>query len=261
MYKWNAEEYKDNSPNQKKWALELLSKTHLTGNESVLDIGYGDGEITTLIAGKVNRGRVIGIDSSSEMIELAKQRFPSTTHPNLSFVLKDAKDIDFNCEFDLIFSNACLHWVTDHFPVLKKIRKSLKPSGRILFQMGGKGNAAQIIEVIEYIIKQGRWSEFFNDFSFPYGFCSPDEYREWLNMLGFTTVKAELVTKDMIHESSEKLAAWIRTTWLPYTQRVSESKREKFIHAIVTRYIKKYPADIEGRIHLQMKRIEVQAEL
>jgi ubiquinone/menaquinone biosynthesis C-methylase UbiE len=66
-------------------------------------LGCGDGEITALIAEKINRGRVIGIDSSSEMIELAKQRFPSTTHPNLSFILKDAKDINFNCEFDLIF--------------------------------------------------------------------------------------------------------------------------------------------------------------
>ena len=261
MYKWNAEEYKDNSPNQKKWALELLSKTHLTGNESVLDIGCGDGEITTLIAGKVNRGRVIGIDSSAEMIALANQRFPSKSHPNLSFIQKDARDIDFDCEFDLIFSNACLHWITDHFPVLKKIRKSLKPSGRILFQMGGKENADHIIKVMEHVIEQAKWSAFFNDFKFPYGFCSPDEYRAWLTKLEFTSIRAELVTKDMLHENEDKLASWIRTTWLPYTQRVSESKREEFIHAIVTRYIKKYPADIEGRIHLQMKRIEVQAEL
>jgi trans-aconitate methyltransferase len=127
--------------------------------------------------------------------------------------------------------------------------------------MGGKGNAAQIIEVIEYIIKQGRWSEFFNDFTFPYGFCSPDEYREWLNMLGFTALKAELVSKDMIHGNEDKLASWIRTTWLPYTHRIPEAQREDFIQAIVKQYIKKYPADIDGRIHLQMKRLEVQAGL
>jgi trans-aconitate methyltransferase len=123
MYKWNAEDYKDNSPNQKKWALELLAKAHLTGNESVLDIGCGDGEITALIAGEVRRGRVVGLDSSTGMIELARQRFPSKAHPNLSFVLKDAREIDFQSEFDLIFSNACLHWVTDHFPVLQRIRQ------------------------------------------------------------------------------------------------------------------------------------------
>ena len=261
MYKWNAEEYKDNSPNQKKWALELLSKAQLRGYESVLDIGCGDGEITALIAGKVNRGRVIGIDSSSEMIELANQRFPSKTHPNLFFILKDAKDINFNCEFDLIFSNACLHWVTDHLPVLKKIKKSLKPSGQILFQMGGKGNAEHIIEVMDLVIEQAEWHAFFNNFKFPYGFCSPDEYRGWLTKLGFTSIRAELVTKDMLHENEDKLAAWIRTTWLPYTQRIPEPKREDFIRQVVKSHMRKYPADKDGCIHLEMKRLEVQAEL
>ncbi|MFA5375773.1 MAG: methyltransferase domain-containing protein [Dehalococcoidia bacterium] len=261
MYKWNAEEYKDNSHNQKKWALELLSKAPLREDESVLDIGCGDGEITALIAGKVKRGRVIGIDSSNEMIGLAKQRFPSKNYPNLSFVLKDVKDIDFNCELDLIFSNACLHWVTDHLPVLKKIRNSLKPSGRILFQMGGKGNANQIIKVMEHVIEQDKWRVFFTDFTFPYGFCSPDEYREWLTNLGFTAIRAELVSKDMVHENKDKLASWVRTTWLPYTQRVPEPKREEFIQETVDRYIRKYPADEHCRIHLQMKRLEVQAEL
>ena len=127
--------------------------------------------------------------------------------------------------------------------------------------MGGKENADHIIKVMEHVIEQAKWSAFFNDFKFPYGFCSPDEYRAWLTKLEFTSIRAELVTKDMLHENEDKLASWIRTTWLPYTQRVSESKREDFIHAIVTRYIKKYPADEHGRIHLQMKRLEVQAEL
>jgi trans-aconitate 2-methyltransferase len=261
MYKWNAEDYKDNSPNQKKWALELLAKAHLKGNEYVMDIGCGDGEITALIAGKVSRGRVVGLDSSAGMIELARQRFPSKAHPNLSFTLKDARDIDFDREFDLIFSNACLHWITDHFPVLTQIKKSLKPSGQILFQMGGKENAAMIIDAIEDIIKQRRWAKFFDDFSFPYGFCSPDEYRDWLTRLGFRSIRAELITKDMIHENSDKLAAWIRTTWIPYTQRVPESQREEFIRTIVEEFIRKHPADSEGRIHLEMKRLEVQAGL
>ena len=261
MYKWNAEEYKDNSPNQKKWALDLLSKAQLRGNESILDIGCGDGEITALIAGKANRGHVVGIDSSAEMIKLAQQRFPSKTHPNLSFILKDARGIDFDCAFDLIFSNACLHWVTDHFPMLQKIRRSLKPSGGILFQMGGKGNAEHIIEVMELVIEQVEWSAFFNDFTFPYGFCSPDEYREWLTKLGFTAIRAELVTKDMLHKNEDKLAAWIRTTWLPYTQRVPEALREDFIRQVVKSHMRKYPADKDGCIHLEMKRLEVQAEL
>ena len=141
--------------------------------------------------------------------------------------MKDVKDIDFNCEFDLIFSNACLHWVTDHLPVLKKIKRNLKPSGHILFQMGGKGNAEHIIEVMGLAIEQAECS-IFNDFEFPYGFCSPDEYRGWLTKLGFTSIRAELVTKDMLHENEDKLAAWIRLHGCR-TRRRSRTKTRRFI--------------------------------
>ena len=53
MYQWNAREYQASSSNQKKWAMELLSKLDLEGDERVLDIGCGDGEITALIARRV----------------------------------------------------------------------------------------------------------------------------------------------------------------------------------------------------------------
>lgn len=53
MYQWHADEYRTSSSNQKKWALELLSKLDLKGSERVLDIGCGDGEITVAIAQRV----------------------------------------------------------------------------------------------------------------------------------------------------------------------------------------------------------------
>ena len=53
--------------------------------------------------------------------------------------------LPFDAEFDVIFSNACLHWIYDHRPVLHGIRRALKRGGRVLLQMGGKGNAAAIM--------------------------------------------------------------------------------------------------------------------
>ena len=54
----------------------------------------------------------------------------------------DAGNLKFNERFDLIFSNAVLHWVKDQKPVIKGMFKILKNGGRVLIQMGGKGNAA-----------------------------------------------------------------------------------------------------------------------
>ena len=260
MYHWNAEEYRTSSSNQKKWALELLSKLDLKGNERVLDIGCGDGEITAAIAQRVPRGFAVGIDSSKEMIDLATGRFPSEHYPNIAFLLKDATALDFREEFDAVFSNACLHWVIDLQPVLAGIRSCLKPSGRVLLQMGGKGNATTVLEAIDAVLKMSRWAKYFNGFAFPYAFYGPDEYRSWLAALGLEIRRAELLPKEMVHERSDGFAAWLRTTWLPYTERVPEFLREEFIYEIVAAHARIRPPDADGRIHLTMVRLEVEAE-
>ncbi len=260
MYQWNAEEYRSSSANQKKWALELLSKLDLKGNESVLDIGCGDGEITAAIAQRVPRGFVVGIDSSRDMIELATKHFPPARCPNLTFILKDARHLNFDEEFDAVFSNACLHWVIDHQSVLAGIRRCLRPSGRMLLQMGGKGNATAVLEVIDALLKMPKWARYFEGFAFPYAFYEPDEYSPWLTALGFRIKRVELITKDGVHHGNDKFAAWLRTTWLPYTERVPESLREGFIHEIVATHAKRWPSDADGSIHIRMVRLEVEAE-
>jgi len=259
MYHWDAEAYRTSSSNQKKWALELLSKLNLRGDERVLDIGCGDGEITAAIAQRVPRGRAVGIDSSKEMVDLATRRFPSERCPNITFLLKDAAALNFCEDFDAVFSNACLHWVIDHRPVLAGIRKCLKSSGRLLLQMGGKGNAATVLEAIDSVLKTSPWVKHFDGFVFPYAFCGPDDYRPWLEALGFNISRIELLPKDMVHQGADEFAAWLRTTWLPYTERVPEPLREEFIYEIVAAHSRIRPPDADGRIQFTMVRLEVEA--
>ena len=259
MYHWDAEEYRTSSCNQKKWALELLAKLDLEGSERVLDIGCGDGEITAAIARRVPRGSAVGIDSSRDMVDQAATHYPPERCPNISFVLKDAREIDFDEEFDAVFSNACLHWVIDHRPVLASIRRCLKPSGRLLLQMGGKGNAVTVLKAIDAVLKMPRWAGYFEGFTFPYAFYGPGDYRPWLAALGFQADRVELLPKDMVHEGESSFAAWLRTTWLPYTQRVPESLREEFIREIVAAHARIRPSDADGSIHFTMVWLEVDA--
>ncbi len=259
MYRWDARDYQKYSSEQQKWGKELIQKLNLKGHEKVLDIGCGDGKVTAEIAKRVPKGSVLGIDNSKEMILLARQTFPPKDFPNLSFKIKDARHLDFDGEFDVVFSNASLHWVIDQPPVLKGIQKSLKPFGRLLIQMGGRGNAAKIIEVLEAMVKSEKWNRYFDDFPFPYGFYSHDEYQIWLKEVGLKAKRLELIPKEMIHKGKEGLSTWLRTTWLPYTQRVPETLRREFIEEIVDRYIKKHPIAEDGTIHVQMIRLEVEA--
>lgn len=259
IYDWNADDYAKHSTAQQEWARELIAKLHLQGNENILDIGCGDGKVTAEIATAVPIGSVLGVDNSRSMVELALSKYPADQFPNLFFQLADARSLPYNRQFEIVFSNAALHWVRNHAPVLDGIYRSLGPKGRILLQMGGRGNAAAIIAVLTDMINTTHWTRYFASFQFPYGFHDAGEYKTWLKQAGFHSIRAELIDKDMAHMGLSKLVGWIRTTWLPYTQRIPENQRETFIEDLACNYVDKYPPDKEGVIHVPMVRLEVEA--
>jgi hypothetical protein len=63
----------------------------------------------------------------------------------------------------------------------------------------------------------------------------------------------------MTHDGAAGLTAWIRTTWLPYTQRIPEALRESFVEEIVSTYLTRHPFDNAGRTHVRMNLLEVEA--
>ncbi|MDJ0717176.1 MAG: methyltransferase domain-containing protein [Prochloraceae cyanobacterium] len=257
--KWNADDYANNSSAQLQWAKELIAKLSLKGDESLLDIGCGDGKITAQLASILKTGKVVGIDSSRTMIDFAQKTFPKTENPNLSFQEMDATAINLSDRFDVAFSNAVLHWIKDHVSVLKGVRDRLKSGGKILFQMGEKGNVSEIAIAINEVIKKPEWKDYFEGFVFPYSFYGTKEYETWLPENGFQPQRIELIEKDMQHQGKEGLKGWLRTTWFPYTQRVPLELRENFLNEIVDRYISIFPVDKNGFTHVKMVRLEVEA--
>lgn len=256
-FTWNAADYHRHSSAQLGWATELLGKLALQPGEDVLDIGCGDGKITASIAAAVTPGTVVGIDSSAGMLDFASREFGDVT--NLRFEQVDARSMAFDGEFDVVFSNAALHWIVDHRPVLQGIANALRPGGRVLIQCGGQGNAAAILDGIGVLRERPRWQVAFGDFGMPYGFHGPDEYRGWLADAGLVCERAELLPKDMVHDGAEGLSGWVRTTWLPYLERLDEADRPDFVDELVAEYLAGRPLDSQDRSHVAMVRLEVAA--
>jgi trans-aconitate methyltransferase len=258
-FTWNPADYHKSSTAQQQWAQELIGKLRLSESERVLDIGCGDGKVTAVIAACVPEGSVTGIDSSPEMIRFAQEHFPHSTHKNLIFAHRDASHLAFFEEFEVVFSNAALHWISDHKPVLAGIARSLCPGGRLLIQMGGEGNAAQVFEALKVLLENPRWAGYFDGFSFTYGFFGPEDYRQWLADAGLEPVRVELIPKDMGYSDREAFAGWIRTTWLPWMSRLPEGEQPGFIKEFIDEYLAIYPADADGMIHIGMVRLEAEA--
>ncbi|MDV2480531.1 methyltransferase domain-containing protein [Methanoculleus sp. Wushi-C6] len=270
---WNPDDYRQHSSTQASWAHELIAKLDLSGNERVLDLGCGEGKVTAEIAARLSSGSVLGLDLSPDMIAFAREHLPPERCPNLRFVEGDMLDLPFDGEFDVVFSNAALHWVPDHGRVFSGIARALRPGGRVLLQMGGKGNAAPVLALADAMLEEEPWKDLFDGPVPRYAFYGPEEEREWLAEAGLTPVRVELIGKDMSFDKAtdetsgarapqvrglDGLMGWIRTTWLLYLDRLPEEARPAFVAELANRYVERHPSP-DGRIHVPMVRLEIEA--
>ncbi|HEX9045522.1 MAG TPA: methyltransferase domain-containing protein [Verrucomicrobiae bacterium] len=279
-HRWNAAEYAAHSAVQQDWAREIIARLHLRGDEHVLDIGCGDGKVTAEIARAVPQGSVLGVDASAEMIAFARKTFPQAKNPNLRFDICDAREVgdlkspkhrrlgghsqrpasEPGAPFDLVFSNAAWHWVEDHEAILRGVAAVLKPGGRLAVSCGGKGNAHDVFLALRPEMRLKRWRGYFRKMPLPYFFYAPENYERWLPKHGFMIHSLKLTPKDATYDGADGFATWLRTTWLPFVQRVPEELRDEFIAAVTQRYIAQHPPDATGKVHVRMVRLVIEAE-
>ncbi len=135
---WDASLYEGGHAFVWKYGAALLPLLNPQPGERILDLGCGTGQLTAEIA--ASGAETLGVDSSPDMIGQARQNYPK-----LKFQLADARTLAVSEPFDAVFSNAALHWIPDARPVIQAIYRALKPGGRFVAELGGKGNNRQVI--------------------------------------------------------------------------------------------------------------------
>lgn len=134
---WNATLYDNKHDFVAEYGKGLLEFVPKNDEQSILDLGCGTGTLTAQLAELCNK--IVGVDGSQDMIDKAKEEFS-----NIEFKVCDALDLPFEKEFDVVFSNAVFHWISDHDALLKNIHKALKPQGVLVCEFGASGNIAMI---------------------------------------------------------------------------------------------------------------------
>jgi trans-aconitate 2-methyltransferase len=258
-HKWDPKEYNCYSSHQKQWGMELIAKLGLNGTERLLDLGCGDGKVTSEIARRLPKGSVVGLDISQEMVEYAIENYPPELYSNLRFQIGDAANLQFNEEFDIVFSSAALHWVKEHRPVLEGIKNALKPGGLAFLQMGGSGNASDLVGAFGSVMSMPHFQMHFQNFEFPYATHQPSEYTDLLEDAGLEAERVEFRPKVMSYDDVADFVGWLRTTWMPFVEQVPESMRDELLDQVVEVYLQRNPADYRGRVKVMMLRLEVEA--
>ncbi len=253
-FEFDGEKYKRASKQQKAWGKKLISELELRGNEKILDLGCGDGTLTAQLAELVPDGSVLGIDASESMIETARKDHAGA---NLRFELQDIDAIDCESEFDLVFSNATLHWITDHEKLLANVFRSLRNRGAVRFQFAGDGNCSNLIKVLREVMSANQYAAYFSKFDWPWCMPTVEQYRALLDEVAFAEKKVWSQNGDRNFESVEAMTKWIdQPSLVPFLACVAEKDKKRFRDVVVERMIEATLRD-DGTCFETFRRINV----
>ena len=176
--------------------------------ERILDLGCGDGVITAEL--KAQGADVVGIDSSGEFVAACQAK-------GLDVRLMDAHHLAFGPEFDAVFSNAALHWMTDADAVVKGIARALRPGGRFVAEFGGHGNVAAIVTAMR-AIALSRGGDV--ALAHPWYFPAPDVYRALLEANGFEVKRIALIPRPVVLKTG--IEGWLMLFRKPFFQQFED---------------------------------------
>ena len=217
---WDSNLYDHNHAFVSKYGGELLPLLAPKKGEHILDLGCGTGDLAALIN---EEGAItIGLDNSFEMIKAATKKYP-----HIRFDLKEAHDFEYDTQFDAVFSNATLHWVTENKKAITCVYNALKPNGRFVAEFGGKGNVFNIIEALTTsLIKKGYPAAAEKQ---PWYFPSLSEYTGLLEANGFRVVLAAHFDRETLLKENAGLRNWLQMFAQPYLQHLNNSTQEQVI--------------------------------
>jgi trans-aconitate methyltransferase len=183
---WNTEAYAANGRFVATLASDVVALLNPQPGEEILDLGCGDGALTEQLA--ATGAILIGVDASPTMLAAAHQR-------NLHVELHDATALPFQHQFDAVFSNAALHWITGvsgQQAMLAGVHRSLRPNGRFVAEMGGHGNIAAIRTALQATLAPFHIDAETAAASF---YPSPTLYRRLLEAANFTIQSIDLIPR------------------------------------------------------------------
>jgi len=137
---WDAATYDRVSGPQVAFAMAVLDRLDLRGDETVLDAGCGSGRVTAMLLERLPRGHVVAVDQAPSMVEHAREALPSD---RATVLQAELTSLALEEPVDAVFSNAVFHWVPDHDRLFERLYAALRPGGRLVAQCGGEGNVAR----------------------------------------------------------------------------------------------------------------------
>lgn len=217
---WDPKQYHKFQAERAAPFFDLLALVKVRPNLKVVDLGCGTGELTRQLADALPNSDVTGIDSSSQMLETAR----AASSPNLHFQQGDQSQL--TGEWDLIFSNAALHWSENHAELIPNLYRRLASGGQIAVQVPSNHNHISH-QVYRETASEEPFKSILKGFQRYAPVLSIDDYARLFFESGAEDIIAFEKVYAHILEDSDAVVEWISGTALvPYFERLGEHKDE-----------------------------------
>ena len=241
---WDPAQYERYKRERAQPFYDLLELVRVREGVRAVDLGCGTGELTRKLQDRLPGSDLLGVDSSTEMLARAQAQ----ERAGLRF--QQASIEQLRGEWDLVFSNAALHWVADHDLLFPRLLGLLRPGGQLVVQM-----PSNVGHPSHHLLRElGRevlgWS-------YDWPVLGISAYGEILWRAGGKdlTIYEKLYCYEM--PSSDEIAEWMRgTSMVPYLERLPPDEHEPFFARYRERLRAQWP---EGPVFFGFRRILIAA--
>jgi trans-aconitate 2-methyltransferase len=241
MDTWNPTQYEVFRKEREQPFVDLLALIRPVPSMRVIDLGCGAGHLTRQLHDALHAAETVGLDRSARMLDAA--RAAAAPDSGLHFELGTIESFAAHHEFDLIFSNAALHWIDDHESLLARLTDGLKPGGQLAFQVPAMHDhpshtvAEELTTVEPFRAAFGGWRR-------PQPVLRPDAYARLLFRLGFREPRVQLVIYPHLLTGPEDVVEWMQGTLLTeYEKRLDADRFAAFLDVYRQRVLGQLPPE------------------
>jgi trans-aconitate 2-methyltransferase len=249
MASWDPRQYLKFADHRLRPALDLLARIPPVEARTVYDLGCGPGNITGILAERWPAARVIGVDSSADMLAKARRQAP-----DVEFVQADLADWSPPQPAELVFSNATFQWLGHHERLFPRLMSFVAPGGVLAVQMP-RNFAAPTHRVLAETVEQGPWRHRLRPLQRPPPVAPPQVYHRLLAPLaaGLDIWEVEYLQR---LEGVNPVVEWNKGTALrPFLDVLEPAEHAAFLADYGRRIAAAYPPEVDGATLFPFRRL------
>ncbi len=248
MPTWDASQYLKFADERTQPARDLARRVPVTAPRRVIDLGCGPGNSTEVLAERWPQAELTGLDNAQDMLAKARK-----AHPDWRWQEGDIGQWRADAPYDVIYSNAALHWLDDHAGLFVRLFDALAPGGALAVQMPNNF-AAPSHTLMRAIAREGSWRERLKSAR---GInTQPPAF--YYDLLAPRAAHLQIWETEYLHvmDSAEGILEWVRGTGLrPFLDLLNEAERAQFETRYRVALAGSYPAQANGKVLFPFRRL------